>query len=633
VQLIKVGLEGYARFRERQELDVDAPLVALIGPNEAGKTSLLRALLRLNDDRPFDDREPSRDRQAPAVQVWARYVLDDEDRADMPAEAKKVRQLVVTKDSDGELIYHFEPEIRRWQPTRVRNVERAKAKLPAPMASPEGEELDDRQNGINVLAGSTRKALDALAENKRDTIEAPARSQLQTLRDQAGALELEELFEALDEVVLYETNHPYDEARQVAADRRPAFVEFTAEDRDLADRTSLDEVPNAALENLLALGGTSFAELEAAEADRGRLRGLLKDVNARINQAMGSWGQADVEVELDVDARVLEVLVRTSPAGYIEFSRRSSGLRMFVALRAFVAYERLSAAPILLIDEAEVHLHYDAQADLVRVLSSQQEAASVIYTTHSVGCLPADLGAGLRAVEPLAGDDGVDRSRLVASFFESEHGIRPLLVALGAGTFAMALRRAVFVEGISDAVLLPVLLRQVTGLEDMGFQVLPGVSKASAEHARELEASAAGVAYLLDGDQAGRDKRQEMTEEWCISEARVLLLPEDRDGLGDTTLEDMLGEELYRQALQRQLERWYDDIDLSSLTLPARDRSGAVKAWAESKELSVPSKAAVAARVLELRRDAEGQPVQLVAPEFRLPLRKLAKALGKLVAL
>jgi hypothetical protein len=46
----------------------------------------------------------------------------------------------------------------------------------------------------------------------------------------------------------------------------------------------------------------------------------------------------------------------------------------------------------------------------------------------------------------------------------------------------------------------------------------------------------------------------------------------------------------------------------------------------------VPSKAAVAARVLELRRDAEGQPVQLVAPEFRLPLRKLAKALEKLVA-
>lgn len=364
MQLIKVGLQGYARFREHQELDVDAPMVALIGPNEAGKTSLLRALLCLNDDSRFDSREPSRDRQAPVVRLWARYALDDEERASMPPEARKVRQLIVTKDSDGDLEYGFEPVVRRWQPTREANVERAKSQLPEPISPPEDEELDEREEGINALAASALVALSALAENGDDTIATQLRKRLETLRDQAGALELDELAEVLEQVVSYETRHPYREAVRVASDQRPAFVEFTADDRDLADRTSLDETPNAALENLLALGGTSFAELQAADADRGRMRRLLKEVNERINQAMGSWGQAEVEVELDVDARVLIVMVRTSKADYIEFSRRSSGLRMFVALRAFVAHERLAVAPILLIDEAEVHLHYDAQADL-----------------------------------------------------------------------------------------------------------------------------------------------------------------------------------------------------------------------------------------------------------------------------
>jgi predicted ATP-dependent endonuclease of OLD family len=61
--------------------------VAIIGPNEAGKTSMLQALLRLNDTGGFDPKEISRRFQG-TTEVWARYVLDDADRSDMPEEAK-----------------------------------------------------------------------------------------------------------------------------------------------------------------------------------------------------------------------------------------------------------------------------------------------------------------------------------------------------------------------------------------------------------------------------------------------------------------------------------------------------------------------------------------------------------------
>jgi hypothetical protein len=61
---------------------------------------MLQALLRLNDTGGFDPKEISRRFQG-TTEVWARYVLDDADRSDMPEEAKNVRQLVVVNEHVG----------------------------------------------------------------------------------------------------------------------------------------------------------------------------------------------------------------------------------------------------------------------------------------------------------------------------------------------------------------------------------------------------------------------------------------------------------------------------------------------------------------------------------------------------
>jgi predicted ATP-dependent endonuclease of OLD family len=39
---------GYRRFADTARIDVDGPLTAIVGPNEAGKTSLLDAMSRLD---------------------------------------------------------------------------------------------------------------------------------------------------------------------------------------------------------------------------------------------------------------------------------------------------------------------------------------------------------------------------------------------------------------------------------------------------------------------------------------------------------------------------------------------------------------------------------------------------------
>jgi predicted ATPase len=64
----------------------------------------------------------------------------------------------------------------------------------------------------------------------------------------------------------------------------------------------------------------------------------------------------------------LEIQVRDRETKkHTRLEERSAGLRSFVALIAFCATHAGGRTPILLIDEAENHLHYEGQANLLKV--------------------------------------------------------------------------------------------------------------------------------------------------------------------------------------------------------------------------------------------------------------------------
>src|SRR3954469_3345856 len=81
MELLAAGLWGIRRFAEKGPLmDVVGSPIAIVGPNEAGKTTFLRSLQRLNTDDPIPPEELTRGGNDSA-QITAVFRLGTDDLA------------------------------------------------------------------------------------------------------------------------------------------------------------------------------------------------------------------------------------------------------------------------------------------------------------------------------------------------------------------------------------------------------------------------------------------------------------------------------------------------------------------------------------------------------------------------
>jgi hypothetical protein len=198
-----------------------------------------------------------------------------------------------------------------------------------------------------------------------------------------------------------------------------------------------DERPEqgAAIHNLFALIGSTWDHALSLiqGGDPGSIEACQEEINERLEKrAALVWRASKLRAKVRIDVSTLTILLSMQACDYIPIENHSDGLRQFIALRAFLATRSQDTPPIVLIDEAETHLHYDAQADLVGVFEEQTDAAQIIYTTHSAGCLPRDLGFGVRATVPeivknAKGEDAPgDHSRVINKFWTEGRGYSPL---------------------------------------------------------------------------------------------------------------------------------------------------------------------------------------------------------------
>ncbi len=635
MELIAFSVEGYRRFVEKTSVKLVGRLIAFVGPNEAGKSSLLRAISCLHDEDPFQPEDrPRRSDLVPELS-W-HFKLDSGDKATLADvfDTEELQRIVVARRWQAHDRWSFEPRNpRRDRSHRVplaEQIEGSRSQLLA--LGIDANEVDAAtellRSDKNNFSGGEVASLEGLGEACRagaEEVATQAESEEATTEQQQEAAEtsdgMRSLVSLLQETVQLEASpSPYRQAMEALRERLPRFCLFAQEDRDLQSEYDLVVVadgPPPALDHLRSLAELDLPAIRSAaqEGRRADVATWRNAANERLRTIFAeSWNQTGVALQVDVDGTTL-LIQATTPAddGLSSVAERSDGMRWFAAL---LAYSHSWSGPtVLLADEIETHLHYDAQADLIDVLLNQTFAEKALYTTHSFGCLPPDLGAGVRVVRPV--DAG--RSRLENGFWAEGSGFSPLLAGMGAATLSFTpSRRAVIAEGPADAVLLPTLLRQANNEVKLGYLVAPGLSTVAASAAPGLSEEAGRVFFVADSDDGGADLRKMLLDAGVDSSQVFELAPGD-----SCELEDLVAVRFYVEAVNAEIESWQatDERVAEALFEDTVLRTKHLADWCTERSLVAPDKVAVAQRLVEAAAEET-----IVDPPKRAQLVRLHSA-------
>ncbi len=622
MRLISFRVTKYRNILDSREIPLNPPLTCVVGRNQSGKTSLLKALHKFNphEPEPYDIRRDwprgdRRNRDGNQVVCAVRFELLDEERKDLgritnvPVETDVV---VVTRNYKGELDFHLDgtPDDFSTVPDSPQ-MQTITENLPS-CATPASEGFVEESEACKEEARHLAIAGRVMELVKLKTIhQERLRRQLSPLSHQAQhrneAIFLKEYLRQVNQLVdaLKGEKSPRQRALAYLESRLPTFI-YMDDYIQFKGTADLEEV--AALRDqgklspsdktflmLLELAGLDLDSLVAkgrsANPDEIRERQLDLEDGARTltNLVSARWGQNRYRIQFLADGQTFltEIEEVASDMGMIDLEEQSNGFRWFFSfdLRFMHDSEGAFDGCVLLLDEPGIHLHPDGQKDLLRRLKAYAQANTLVYTTHLPYLVDLQEPSRIRAMI-LEGDGTATLSDDFTS--GSKEDRLTLHAAMGTHLHAHCLlaERNLVVGSLAEYWIISALadlLDRKTGEglpEDV--RILPaGGTEEITYMAMMMGGQDLQVAALYGSDEEGRREESRLRDAWLplYRHPRVqgYLLGDLAEVTGDFTVEDLFDEGYYMQLANECYAQELADIGVKKLDLANVSATGPIK--------------------------------------------------------
>lgn len=298
-------------------------------------------------------------------------------------------------------------------------------------------------------------------------------------------------------------------------------------------------------------------------------RTVLRRVNATLNEVFTrKWEQLSGVKDIDETELIYNNTARSpyfalkvtdTDGTTYSVDERSKGALWYLSFLMKTEFRRRkmrkdSGKPIFLIDEPASNLHSSAQRTLLGDFRQLVEDTTVIYTTHSQYLISPE---NMRNTHVIRREGGTVRATLWSDYIRESAPLvthyQPLadLLKLIPTSLDVPWDTAAITEGVSDTHVLIVMHRVLFRGADPTFVIYPGTSAFNLGSLISLNLGwQANFCVVLDDDTAGREARDRYQDEFGLTEIQAFTLPEDGKKIEDYfTIEEKKA--LYRLVFDR----------------------------------------------------------------------------------
>lgn len=599
MKLIEARIQNYRSIRDTGWFNIEEFKTILVGPNEAGKTVLLRALQQLSPPLNVQEFDPLRDyprsqysediqsqKKAPSSIPVAsgKFRLEQSDISVIGEEFKSAIY-VATRLLDNEFKHQLEggpPEeiytskLRTELRRMAKHIDESRVKT-----SGQGNDRNSALDTLNELIGEWEVDQTVIAGERAEKMRQWLEGIETDLSDDNS--KQEERYNNLIQCTYTDTT------RETALDelrgRMPMLVYFNSyfrvqpllHLRSFADRVSEGRIDytrfdygNLCLLDLLGLDARELSDLgdselqfddqENVEAYRRDLDERGQKLNAasvRLTESITEAWQPDAKrsesatLRFEADGQYLKVVVEDELGVQVELDQRSAGYQWLVSFFVvfFAETKGRHSNAILLLDEPGLSLHASKQREFRKMISKLAEKNQTLYTTHSPFLVGPDELDLVRVVEMTDRSTGTIVRQNVAG--SDPAATFALQAALGydMAQSLFAQQRNLVLEGITDYWYLEATTKLIGEETDKKLNkkialVPAGGASKVLYFSTILAAHKLKVAVLFDSDQAGNYAARQNALVEKLGNKNIILTSDVCKDIKAPEIEDLLRDTL-----------------------------------------------------------------------------------------